>query len=739
MLPETTAKILFVDDEQNVLNAISRTVRGKFDFETALSVTGALELIEDRGPFAVVVTDLKMDNIGGMELADRIRSVSPDTVCVILTGHADIDTAVAAVNEGKIFRYLTKPCPPDVLTSTIKEAIRKYEANTGSKAFTYTTCIEDGRPGATERREGCLAVTGYSAPDFVNDPDLWMNIILPQNRHAAREQMNNILERKQGGAIEIRIRKRDGSIRWLRDTAIPHFTERGTIEKIDGLIEDITPQKGVEKALHRSEARYQKIVDNSPGMVFQLVLRSDGGIEVPYISERCKDFFDLEPDRIIADFNLVLKKIEPKDRAEFLDMLYESAAKLESFQWNGRMTGEKVKWLHCTVRPERTETGETLWDGMLIDITRIKLAEEEIRSLAKFPSENPNPVLRVRLDGTIIYANKAARPMLQLWGTELFKKIPEDILTRVLSVHTSGIHNCVEIKCKDRYYSIVFAPIEEFDYVNIYARDITDVKKAQLELIRANEILKEHDRLKSEFVSTVSHELRTPLCIFKNIISNAMAGVMGKLSKQLFNSLETADKSIDRLSRIISDFLDISKIDSGNMQLKFNPVPVQALIEEVIETVSPLAEAKDIELVPDMPGGGIVIQADRDRVIQVLTNLLGNAVKFIPVNSKIEVILSDAGDEVIIAVRDNGPGLSRDEMEKVFNPFIQIHRNTGPGEHGTGLGLTISKELVELHGGKIWIDSVTGQGCTFSFTLPKKQKEKAIVLKNSLSQTHGDQ
>ena len=119
----------------------------------------------------------------------------------------------------------------------------------------------------------------------------------------------------------------------------------------------------------------------------------------------------------------------------------------------------------------------------------------------------------------------------------------------------SGSHECVEVDCKDRVYSIVFASIEKADYVNLYARDVTEAKRGERELIRANELLREHDRLKSEFVSTVSHELRTPLCIFKNILSNAMAGVMGKVSGKLYESLKTADANVDRLSRIVSNFL----------------------------------------------------------------------------------------------------------------------------------------------------------------------------------------
>ena len=238
--------------------------------------------------------------------------------------------------------------------------------------------------------------------------------------------------------------------------------------------------------------------------------------------------------------------------------------------------------------------------------------------------------------------------------------------------------------------------------------------------MRANEVLREHDRLKSEFVSTVSHELRTPLCIFKNIISNALAGVMGKLSPKLQDNLRMADKSVDRLSRIIGDFLDISKIESGTLQLHCAEVTLQTIIEEVAQPLQALAAAKSIRIELDLPESDLPIMADRDRIIQVLTNLIGNAIKFIPVGGWIRVELTDQPTEVEIAVHDNGPGLTPEEMKKVFDRFVQIHKIAGAGEHGTGLGLTIAKNLVEMHHGRIWIESVPGCGCCFRFTLPKQ-------------------
>jgi signal transduction histidine kinase len=339
--------------------------------------------------------------------------------------------------------------------------------------------------------------------------------------------------------------------------------------------------------------------------------------------------------------------------------------------------------------------------------------------LAKLSSENPNPVMRISAGGVIVYANKAAKPLLDHWNRKPQDKLPENYSRLVSKIKGTGVHECVEITCKDRMYSTIFASIEDADYVNLYARDITEAKKGEMKLIKANEVLKEHDRLKSEFVSTVSHELRTPLCIFKNIISNAMAGVMGKLNNKLYESLKTADRSIDRLSRIIGDFLDISKIEAGSLELNKKTFVVQPVVKDTVDTLRTLAQAKGIQIAFTACRQDLVINADQDRIIQVVTNLVGNAIKFIPANGHIDVEINDADSRVELVVRDDGPGLSKDEAEKIFDRFVQVHQISGPGEHGTGLGLTITKELVELHGGRIWVDSVLGEGCSFHCVLPK--------------------
>ena len=247
-----------------------------------------------------------------------------------------------------------------------------------------------------------------------------------------------------------------------------------------------------------------------------------------------------------------------------------------------------------------------------------------------------------------------------------------------------------------------------------------NLKAEIVERKQVEEKLKEYDRLKTEFVVNVSHELRTPLTIFKNIISNLQAGVAGSLNPKQHKNLEIADKEIDRLARIINDFLDISKIESGTINLESQHITVQSLVTDVVELFEPLAEEKNMELTTSMGDEELFIDADHDRMIQVLANLISNAIKFVPdVGGRIAVQVRGLDNEVSIAVEDNGRGIDTDDISRIFDRFVQVEKHVGPGSHGTGLGLAISKELVELQGGRIEVVSEEGCGSTtFTVFLP---------------------
>ena len=246
-----------------------------------------------------------------------------------------------------------------------------------------------------------------------------------------------------------------------------------------------------------------------------------------------------------------------------------------------------------------------------------------------------------------------------------------------------------------------------------------EIQEKSRQLETANEQLKDLDRLKSDFVSNVSHELRTPLTAIKGAVDLLLREVPGPLNENQTHHLSRVRSNTQHLAGLINDLLDLSKIEEGKVELDAGRVSLGGLLHEVMETVKRLAAEKPVLLEVKVPEPSVLVWADRDKVTQVLMNLVGNAIKFTPPQGRVTVSASRDGTEwAQVSVNDSGPGISAEECQKIFQKFYQVSEDGEPKPKGTGLGLAISKALVELHGGKIWVESEEGRGSTFTFTLP---------------------
>jgi PAS domain S-box-containing protein len=255
------------------------------------------------------------------------------------------------------------------------------------------------------------------------------------------------------------------------------------------------------------------------------------------------------------------------------------------------------------------------------------------------------------------------------------------------------------------------------------ARDISERILMEDELRAANQKLERRNQLKSELAIAVSEELRTLMAESDDIISNAMTAAPGKISPALKENLELAKKNIDSVKGVISDFLEVSNTDTNKVELELTELGLCSVVSEVVETLSPLAAERDIELESSMPDSELVVNADRNKISQVLTNLISNSIDSVPANSHISVRVKDLGDEITVEVEDDGPSIESGEINRIFNRFDQISKQLRAGEEELMLDLPIARELVEMHGGCIWAESKDGQGNSFCFTLPKLDVE----------------
>ena len=262
-------------------------------------------------------------------------------------------------------------------------------------------------------------------------------------------------------------------------------------------------------------------------------------------------------------------------------------------------------------------------------------------------------------------------------------------------------------------------------------RDITKrkltrqkLRKANESLKQANQKLKEFNQLKDDFVSTASHELRTPLSIIMGAIRLVLDEIPGKIVDEQRDILTTAMESVNRLTRIVDSLLTISRIESGKLVLQATTVNICELIKSTVSDYKLLAHEKRLSLDCKVPKYGIDILIDPDKIKEILINLISNSLKFTPEGGWVKIACKKLKEEVQFSVQDSGVGIAKKDMPKLFDKFTQFGRKAGPGEKGTGLGLAIVKKLVEMHNGRIEVESKVGQGTSFTISLPLKVSEK---------------
>ncbi|MFZ5801396.1 MAG: sensor histidine kinase [Candidatus Omnitrophota bacterium] len=239
------------------------------------------------------------------------------------------------------------------------------------------------------------------------------------------------------------------------------------------------------------------------------------------------------------------------------------------------------------------------------------------------------------------------------------------------------------------------------------------------ELAAALEEVRNINKMKSDFVSAVSHELRTPLTSIKGFASILMTGKLGAVPPEVKDRLEKINKHSDSLVQLINDLLDISRIEAGRIEMKYEFKPLAPIVEAVADLLSPQLKDKKIILAINVTKDLKPVFVDSGQIQRVFVNLINNAIKFTPPNGRITVRALDAGDFIQTDITDTGIGIAKADQEKIFDEFYRVDNTVNQSLQGTGLGLSLVKRIIEAHRGKIWVRSELNEGATFSFTLPK--------------------
>jgi len=502
---------------------------------------------------------------------------------------------------------------------------------------------------------------------------------------------------------------------------------------------NITERRRSEQALVESEERFRTMADSCPSILW--VSDKQGNLE--FINQECRQFFGTASSEMTADEWKRL--IHPDDARDYTAAFSRSAASHTSFSAEARVRRGNGEWriVGSRAEPRLSPSGEYMGHiGLSADITERRQANEALRSSEeKFRqlAENIREIFWIKdaESDKFLYVSPAYE---QVWGRTC-ASIYENPATRLEAIHPDDLKEAclafarqVQGEQAETEYRILMQdgqekwirdrsfPIRDREgrlirLVGI-VEDITERKRYEQELIRAQEGAEAANRAKSRFLATMSHEIRTPM---NGVIGMNQLLLETDLTPEQRKYVQVAQTSGRTLLALIDDILDLSKIEAGKITFEKQSLDLRQTIADVLLLVQPQLNAKCLQISssvsPDLP---LLLKGDTHRLRQILTNLMANAVKFTEhgeVTLNAELVCEGNGLLTVrFAISDTGIGMRPDQVATLFSPFVQGDASTTRKYGGTGLGLTISKQLVELMGGKIGVNSREGHGSTFWFT-----------------------
>ena len=573
----------------------------------------------------------------------------------------------------------------------------------------------------------------------------WLEITHPEDREMIESYLREeILVKRNDFNKEYRIiRKSDGETRWVLGLGKLDFDEQDNVVSMIGTIQDITKRKGVENALRRSNTRFELAMEAANMSWWEMDLVSGNVV----FEKRKAEMLGFPPEKFkhYTDF---MALVHPEDSERTMNAMrahITGAAEKYEAEYRIKNQAGEYKWFYDigSIVKRDNDDKPLVITGLVLNISERKQAEDALREREQLFRGlfNASPDAIVLIDPLqsdvlwpIVDCNEAACIMNGYSREEMIGQ-SIDLLNGTLGTLEDRVLYYDTMKQKGIIHEEIFHvhkdghlfPIETASsIININGhemvlgidRDITERKLAEQKLNTALLKAQESDRLKSSFLANMSHEIRTPL--------NSIIGFSELMTDPNFDADQQSEfariiiNSGNSLLSIISDIMDFSKIEVGQVIINKFPFVTQKLLSELQKEYSIVAQGKGIELRIDPlnPVEDIWITSDENRLRQVLINLVGNAIKFTK-KGHVEIGIKTNGDSVQFHVSDSGIGIPEEYHNEIFERFRQVESADTRKYGGNGLGLAISKSLVEIMGGEIWMESVQGNGSTFYFTIPK--------------------
>lgn len=752
-------RILIADDNADMRQYISRLLTPQYQTEAVADGESAWQAALEHRP-DLIVTDVMMPRLDGFGLLRRLRAdpKTGDVPIIMLSARAGEESRVEGM-EGGADDYLVKPFSARELmarvTAHLQLARVRREAGESLRqsqerlriALTAARMVAwqlDPGTGHIVLSENAAEVLGLPKDCLPERGDEALAFLHPEDVDRHREEVRKVIAEGGSYVTQFRVVRGDnGEVVWVEERGIAVSGEAGRKRRIIGVVLDITERKQTEQRLRDATAQSQELAALNAkfrtffeqGSYFAGVMTPDGTlIEANRLSLEACGFARAEViGRKFWDCGWWNRS------PSLMELIHEGTRQAAEGSLFRRETSYFLadgtqRMVDLILAPVKDESGKVLFIAPTgTDITDRKRGEESNSRLAAIVESSDDAIISKDLAGVIRSWNAGAARLFgyspeEAIGRSITMLIPHDrlaeesdILERIRrgdrvdhfeTVRRRKDGTLVEI-------SLTVSPITD-DRGKVVgaskiARDITDRKRAERTLLDA-------DRQKNEFLATLAHELRNPLAPIRNSLNILrLARADGPAAGRV---LEMMERQVDHMVRLVDDLLEISRITTGKIELRLEPVEIAAVIRSAVETSRPLIEAGGHQLATTLPAEPLTVDGDPVRLSQVVANLLNNAAKYTEPGGQIWLSASREGAEVAISVRDTGIGISADFLPRVLEMFFQADRTRKNAQDGLGIGLALVKRLVEMHGGRIEAKSEgEGRGSEFILRLPLALKQ----------------
>ncbi len=569
--------------------------------------------------------------------------------------------------------------------------------------------------------------------------ETWRELLHSEDRQQAKQRLSQAISDHLPLNSEYRIITPNGQLRWIRALGDTDYDEQGMARNMTGICIDITKTKKAEEALRKS----QKDLNRAQAVAHIGSWRMDVCNNILEWSDETFRIFGITKGTPLT-YQSFLDSVHPADR-HFVDAAWQDALIGKPYDIEHRiLVDQKVKWVRELAELEFDEHGLLLGAfGIMEDITNIKISQEALQHERTFLRQvidaTPSMIFVKDREGRFLLGNEALAKCYGTNSESLIGLIDEnfnpnaDEVSHFNQVDLEVISSCLpklipEEKVthadgSEHWYNTVKIPLIDNDNscnkLLGVATDITERKRAKEDLLQA-------DRRKDQFLAMLAHELRNPLAPIRNTVQ--LLKMQEATDPKLAVSLNVIDRQVTHMARLLDDLLDVARIMQGKITLQAECFELADVVNDAIDTTRSLIESRGQELIILKTSTRQWIEGDSVRLAQVLANLLNNAAKYTGEGGKITLSVMRECPDAVIEIRDSGIGIAPDILPQIFELFIQADQSLAHSQGGLGIGLTLVRKLVEIHGGTVTAASPgIGQGSTFTIRLPALSMESSAT------------